>query len=531
MKRTIIAKQLSYVAVLLTMACNTQVPGDKQTTVVKPKVLQDVDYRPNFHFTPKAHWMNDPNGMFYLNGTYHLFFQYYPEDNVWGPMHWGHATTKDLLHWEEQPIAIYPDSLGYIFSGSAVVDVQNTSGFGTMDNPPVIAMFTYHDPIKEKEGSVTFQNQAIAYSTDEGATWTKYADNPVISNPGIRDFRDPKMHWDAEHKQWIVVLAVLDRVYFYTSKDLKHWDKTSEFGKDQGAHGGVWECPDFFPIQVANSKETKWVLIESLNPGAINGGSGTQYFIGDFDGKEFTPVETMRNLPKEHTYWLDFGRDNYAGVTWANIPEEDGRTIYLGWMTNWFYAQEVPTETWRGAMTLPRELSLQKNNNEYRLYTKPVKELLGSTTSVKHEESITVTKSLPLVKDTDADLTKTVLTFTIADIKKQRYEFQLTSVADTLKFGYDGNNNQFFVDRSAMALSGFHKDFAAHDIIAPRIAKNKDITVTIVIDNTSLELFCDDGLSVMTNIYYPKFPLTQLTAVESLLPYKLNNVNINQLKL
>lgn len=246
-------------------------------------------FRPSFHFTPEEHWMNDPNGMFYLDGTYHLYYQYYPEGNVWGPMHWGHATTKDLINWEHQDIALKPDEKGYIFSGSAVVDLENTSGFGNDSIPPVIAMFTYHDPEGEKAGDIDYQSQAIAYSNDSGYTWTKYQDNPVIPNPGLKDFRDPKMLRDTINDQWLMVLSANDRSFFYASENLKDWKKISEFGLNTGAHNGVWECPDFFPMKVEGSDEIKWVLIQSLNPGGYNGGSGTQYFVGDFDGKQFTP--------------------------------------------------------------------------------------------------------------------------------------------------------------------------------------------------------------------------------------------------
>nr|WP_255749826.1 glycoside hydrolase family 32 protein [Gramella crocea] len=205
--------------------------------------------------------------MFYLNGTYHLYFQYYPEDIVWGPMHWGHATSKDMIDWEEQEIALEPDEKGYIFSGSAVVDSENTSGFEKDDKTPVIAMYTYHDPKGEKQGRKDYQSQAIAYSLDEGYNWTKFKDNPVISNPGIQDFRDPKITRDTINHQWLMVLATRDRSYFYSSQDLKEWKKISEFGEATGAHNGVWECPDFFPMKVEETGEVKWVLIQSLNPG------------------------------------------------------------------------------------------------------------------------------------------------------------------------------------------------------------------------------------------------------------------------
>ncbi len=204
-------------------------------------------YRPQFHFSPEAHWMNDPNGLVYFGGEYHLFYQYYPGSNVWGPMHWGHAVSPDMIHWKHLPVALYPDSLGYIFSGSAVSDTNNTSRLGTMENPPMVAIFTYHDPTGEKKGSLTFQNQGIAYSTDKGRNWTKYPGNPVLKNPGIRDFRDPKVFWHEKSGKWVMILAVHDRIHLYSSPDLTDWTFLSEFGQGIGAHGGVWECPDLFP--------------------------------------------------------------------------------------------------------------------------------------------------------------------------------------------------------------------------------------------------------------------------------------------
>ncbi|HEY2721802.1 MAG TPA: glycoside hydrolase family 32 protein, partial [Chitinophagaceae bacterium] len=326
-------------------------------------------HRPQIHFSPREHWMNDPNGMVYYNGIYNLFFQYYPKGNVWGPMHWGHAISKDLIHWAEQPIALYPDSLGYIFSGSAVVDVNNTSGLGQNGKPPLVAVFTQHDPEGEKAGTTTFQNQSIAYSNDAGKTWVKYKNNPVLKNPGIKDFRDPKVSWYENEKKWIMTLATYDRITFFSSKDLRNWTKESEFGKDKGAHGGVWECPDLVPI-IYQDKEV-WVLLVSINPGSPHGGSATQYFIGQFDGHAFTSSQT-------ETKWIDDGADDYAGVTWSNTGK---RKIFFGWMSNWQYGTKVPTEKWRSAMTIPRELSLEKINGNYFLRSLPITEL--SAISVK----------------------------------------------------------------------------------------------------------------------------------------------------
>src|SRR5687767_9219061 len=310
-------------------------------------------HRPQIHFSPAEKWMNDPNGMVYYDNTYHLFYQYHPFSTKWGPMHWGHATSKDLAHWQHQPIALYPDSLGTIFSGSAVADVNNTSGFGKDGKVPLVAIFTHHDEKGEKAGRNNFQQQSIAYSLDYGKTWTKYEGNPVVTNPGIRDFRDPKVFWYEEGRKWIMTLATLDHITFYSSPDLKTWKKESVFGKEVGAHGGVWECPDLFPI--THNGQKVWILVVNLNPGGPNGGSASQYFTGQFNGTDFTPYQT-------DTRWLDYGPDEYAGVTWSNTGE---RKIFLGWMSNWQYADRVPTEKWRSAMTIPRDLGLEKIGEKY----------------------------------------------------------------------------------------------------------------------------------------------------------------------
>ena len=279
-------------------------------------------WRQRYHFTPPVSWMNDPNGMVFYDGEYHLFYQHNPLGAEWGNMSWGHAISTDLMHWKQLNVALMPDHLGDIFSGCAVIDKNNTAGFG---KDAMVAIYT-------SAGKV--QSQSIAYSTDKGRTFTKYSANPVITNPGIADFRDPKVFWHNESNQWIMSLATKQTITFYGSANLKSWTRLSEFGDGIGSHGGVWECPDLVPLDY-NGK-TKWVLVVSINPGGPNGGSATQYFIGDFDGK------TFRADALPYPLWMDYGRDNYAGVTWSNIPENDGRKIFMGWMSNWDYANNVP---------------------------------------------------------------------------------------------------------------------------------------------------------------------------------------------
>lgn len=436
-------------------------------------------HRPQIHFSPKTGWMNDPNGMVFHNGTYHLFYQYYPDSTVWGPMHWGHATSKDMIHWQHQPIALYPDSLGYIFSGSAVVDANNTSGLGKNGQVPLVAIFTSHDPKREKEQRNDVENQSIAYSLDEGKTWTKYSGNPVLKNPGIRDFRDPKVSWNEETKKWIMTLATQDRITFFSSPNLKDWTRESEFGKDLGAHGGVWECPDLFPLNYEGKKH--WVLIVNLNPGGPNGGSATQYFVGNFDGHQFMPYET-------ETKWIDYGPDEYAGITWSNTGD---RKIFLGWMSNWQYANRVPTKSWRSAMTVPRELRLEKVGSTFLVASKPVEELNRLAEPAMNLESNTTGKL-------NGPVTLRLTTNKAAD-------FSITLSNDNgqkVVLGYDKASNSYFIDRTQSGKVGFEKGFAARHT-APRFSTSENIDLTLVIDRASAELFADNGLSVMTEIFFP----------------------------
>ena len=326
--------------------------------------------RPQLHFTPPHGWMNDPNGLVYHRGEYHLFYQHYPDDIVWGPMHWGHAISQDLLTWEHHPIALYPDGDGFIFSGSAVVDHHNTAGFGAK---AMVAIYTVHHWTEHEGQSDQTQNQAIAFSLDNGRTWTKYASNPVITMPsdlGHQDFRDPKVFWygTPQDGHWVMILAVYDETWLYTSPDLKRWEKASAFGRDYGCHGSVWECPDLIEIEFNGTTEKSWVLIVSVQDGAPAGGNGVQYFVGDFDGHTFTPHDAP-----DVTRWLDYGPDFYAAVTWDNEPS--GRHLLIGWMNNWAYGNSTPADRWRGMMSLPRELYLARQGDQIEVYSRPVAEL------------------------------------------------------------------------------------------------------------------------------------------------------------
>lgn len=459
------------------------------------------EYRPQFHFSPKEKWMNDPNGLVFNQGVYHLFYQYYPEDIVWGPMHWGHAVSEDLVHWKHRPIALYPDEHGYIFSGSAVVDKKNTSGFGANGKTPLVAIFTYHSMEGEKAGRKDFQTQGIAYSLDNGDTWKKYKNNPVILNDGIKDFRDPKVFWHEPSDSWILILVAGDHAKFYSSKNLKDWTYLSDFGKSQGAHGGVWECPDLFPLKVEGSNEEKWVLIISINPGAPNGGSGTQYFVGEFDGKTFT---SDQKNPK----WFDYGTDNYAGVTYNNVPEEE--RIFIGWMSNWDYARDTPTKKWRSAMTVPRKLSLHKVADDYFLANYPIDKISGLTNS-------TLVNEVEVAANTSDTLQVEGLNQSEIRLRTAAKNFKLlfkNELDEAFVMTMDSDNQIFSVDRTLSGKVDFQEDFGAKKHVAPLNGIEGDVKeFKILMDWSSMELFVDQGMLSMTEQIFPTSPYHTLIIV------------------
>ena len=486
-------------SVVLVLAC---MPKKKETNLL----YYSEKHRPQFHFTPERNWMNDPNGMVYYAGEYHLFYQYYPDGNVWGPMHWGHAISTDLVSWQHLPVALYPDSLGLIFSGSAVIDFNNTSGLGSANNPPMVAIFTQHLMKGEKEGKHDFQTQGIAYSLDKGRTWKMYAKNPVITNPGKHDFRDPKVSWHETSQQWVMILAVKDHVELYGSSNLIDWRYLSDFGIDKGTHGGVWECPDLFEIEIAESGSKKWVMLVSINPGAPNGGSGTQYFIGQFDGKKFM-------ADSSDTLWIDQGKDNYAGVTWSNVPTNDGRRLFLGWMSNWQYAGIVPTTKWRSSMTIARSLELIQTDDGLRLSSKPVDELekwRGEPIDLMKEISAEPSSKQIKLADSTFEINLTISRTTLQDSLELKFS---NEKGEWITFGLDGNTNQFFVDRTHAGVS-FSTDFDGKHI-GKRSSTATDLTIRLLMDTSSGELFADDGTLVMTELFFPAEEFNQLQLIKS----------------
>lgn len=469
-------------------------------------------FRPVYHHTPAYGWMNDPNGMFYKDGVYHLYFQYNPYGSVWGNMHWGHSTSTDLMHWKFEGCAIVPDAWGAIFSGSCVVDHENTAGFG---KEAVVAFYT--SAKSTPWGDI--QMQSMAYSLDNGKTFTKYEGNPILTS-SEKDFRDPKVFWYAPGKHWVMILAVGQHMEIYSSVNLKEWKKESEFGAMQGAHGGVWECPDLVEIPVEGSREKKWVLICNLNPGGPFGGSAAQYFVGSFDGKKFV------NESPTQTKWMDWGKDNYATVTWNNAP--DGRCIALGWMSNWQYANNVPTRQYRSANTFARDLTLYREGQELYLKSTPsseVKKARGKKVSIP---SFKVSEKHEMINLFEEKQGAYEVEIVIQNAGASKIAFcLLNDKGEKVSMYYDLNRKQFVMDRSESGKVDFSKDFPAVTVAPVNV--DKELTLCLFVDRSSIEAFGEDGKFVMTNLVFPSQPYVKMCfeadkngyAVKSLNVYKL----------
>ena len=447
---------VSFLLILLTRSGSVAVAQNSTT-------YQET-FRPQYHYSPPCGWMNDPNGMVYDKGQYHLFYQFDPKSMTPGPMHWGHAVSPDLMHWKTLPIALYPDDIGPIWSGSAVVDADNTSGL--VPGGGLVAIYSYQD-----------QSQGIAYSSDDGQTWTKYAGNPIIPTPG-KDFRDPKVFWYDADKQWVMIISAGPEIQFWTSPDLIHWTQTGSFG--HGLTPGVWEVPDMIPMDVGG--QTKWLLLASVTRSAPAGDGGMRYFVGDFDGQTFSDDGSPAPL------WLDYGPDNYAGTTWSGAP--DNRHIYIGWMSSWPYAAATPTSPWRGATTLPRELKLVQTSEGIRLQQTVSPEFAELRTLIGMWSDVEVSGKLPL----DARGRRLEI---IADLKPgtaARSGLDVHQGADgQTRIVYNAEQQQLLLSRSAQTdsgtISGFTPAFGA-----PVPADQKTIRLHLFVDESSVEILVDDGL-------------------------------------
>ncbi|MBF1431446.1 MAG: DUF4980 domain-containing protein [Prevotella melaninogenica] len=420
-------------------------------------------FRSIYHHTPVYGWMNDPNGMFYKDGVWHLYYQYNPYGSQWENMTWAHSTSTDLIHWKNHGEVIQPDALGTIFSGSSVVDKENTAGFG---KDAVVAFYT---------SAGAAQTQSIAYSTDNGETFKKYVNNPILTSD-VPDFRDPNVFWNEEVKHWNLILAAGQQMNIYSSKNLKDWKYESSFGEGYGNHGGVWECPDLLKMG------DKWVLICNINPGGPFGGSATQYFVGSFDGHKFT----CESKP-EVTKWMDYGKDHYATVSFSNAP--DGRIVVLPWMSNWQYANQVPTQQFRSANGLPRDLGLYSYNGEDYVSVKPSPEVFAA-----------------FEKKPSGHLQPAAY-IEVTNIKSNASIVLSNDKGERVTMVYDGKNATFSMDRTESGVTDFHSDFKAKTV-APTNGVIK--SMQIFIDRCSIEAFDTEGKVAMTNLVFPSKPYDKI---------------------
>ena len=470
-------------------------------------------FRPVYHHTPVYGWMNDPNGMFYKDGVYHLYFQYNPYGSVWGNMHWGHSTSSDLMHWKFEGSAIVPDAWGAIFSGSCVVDHENTAGFG---KGAVVAFYT--SAKSTPWGDV--QSQSMAYSLDNGKTFTKYEGNPILTS-SERDFRDPKVFWYAPGKHWVMMLAVGQHMEIYSSVNLKDWKKESEFGAMQGAHGGVWECPDLVEIPVEGTRQKKWVLICNLNPGGPFGGSAAQYFVGSFDGKTFV------NESPTLTKWMDWGKDNYATVTWNNAP--DGRCVALGWMSNWQYANNVPPRQYRSANTIARDLTLYRVGEELYLKSTPSPEVKKARAEKVSKPSFNVAGEYEVASLLDDNKGAYEVELVIQNQGASKIAFcLLNEKGEKVSMYYDLARRQFVMDRSESGTVDFSKDFPAVTV-APADT-DKELTLRLFVDRSSIEAFGEDGKFVMTNLVFPSLPYNKMRFTSDEKGYTVKSFKVYRLQ-
>ena len=453
------------------------------------EVTYQEQFRPQFHFSPAVNWMNDPNGMVYYDGEYHLFYQHNPEGIRWGHMSWGHAISTDLVHWTHMPLALPETDSTMAFSGSAVVDWQNTSGFSTSEKPPLVAIYTAHYPNQRK------QAQYIAYSNDRGRTWTPYENNPVL-DIGMADFRDPKVFWYAPEEKWVMVIALsLERkLHFYASRDLKKWDFLSSFGP-AGNADGIWECPDLFELDIENEPDmSRWVLEVDQGSEAIAGGSGGQYFVGHFDGTTFTAEHS-------DTRWVDYGKDFYAVVSWSDIPADDGRRIWLGWMNNWLYANDIPTYPWRSAQSIPRTLTLRRIEDKLRLVQRPVEELQTLRRDHSRIEDQVLTGTMDLGETFSGKSMELLVEFEIGESKEVGLRVHASNdEATTISFNTRRGN--ISVNRRESGSIDFHPTFSGH-YNGPTLGNNRRIRLHIFVDWSSIEVFAEDGAIVFTNQIFP----------------------------
>ena len=471
----------------------------------------DETYRPQIHYSPPRHWMNDPNGLVSVHGEYQLFYQYYPDAEVWGPMHWGHAVSTDLVHWATLDTALEPDPNGMIFSGSAVFDEHNTTGLGRERIPPLVAIFTYHNPKAEANHEIKVESQGLAYSLDHGRTFQKWP-QPVLDNPGVRDFRDPKVQWFAPTGRWIMSLAATDGVRFYSSSDLFHWQFESTFDRQRLGPPGVWECPDLIEMQDRQTGERHDVLLVSVNPNASEKDppsvkrSGTQYYLGHFDGHTFEP-DAASTQPR----WLDEGADYYAAVSWnRDHTALSTPPVVLGWMSNWSYAQRVPTKSWRGVMAIPRQLELAQEDGRWSLRSVPIPSLKALRRSTIHVEHPVAAQLGDLANGLTAPTAALDANLTVQSPGRRPYALVLSNQqGERFAINVDPERHDMTIDRSHSGEVAFAENFGTP--INVKLPESMDaVSFRLLIDRSSIEIFVDEGRVNITTLVFPTTPYTRL---------------------
>jgi len=500
------------------------------SVAASPQGFYMEPFRPQYHFTPEKNWMNDPNGMVFYEGEYHLFYQYNPAGDKWGHMSWGHAVSPDMVHWTHLPLALAEADNVMIFSGSAVVDWKNSSGFGKDGRPPLVAVYTGFRTTDR------VQFQCIAYSNDKGRTWTKYSGNPVIDINSM-DFRDPKVQWHDATRRWImtVSLSAEHKVRFYGSENLKAWTLLSEFGP-AGATGGVWECPDLFELPLPGTNDKRWVLVVNMNPGSVAGGSGGQYFIGRFDGTQFVADRDSLIPPRpgrsasESAHWFDYGPDYYAAVSWSDVPASDGRRLWLGWMSNWEYGGDVPTSPWRSAMSIPREVGLSRTAEGIRLVQKPAREMESLRDRHFAFKSGDVSEANAWLKErhVQGDQLELMVEFAPRSSGTEGVKV-LKSDTEATVIGVDRQRGRAFVDRTQSGNVTFHQKFSGvYD--APLAVHDGRVKLHLFVDASSVEVFVNDGERVFTSLVYPSAASRGVEFFGSMTSARITSLNVWTLK-
>ncbi len=474
-------------------------------------------WRPVAHLTAGKNWRNDPNGLVYHDGIYHAFYQYNPHGNSWGNMSWGHSTSKDLVHWEQQPVAMEASPEEEIFSGCIVVDTNNASGLGSAENPPMVALYT---SAYGKNGALPqgAQAQSIAFSLDSGSTWQKYQGNPVLNlAPTNNNFRDPKVTWYEPGRYWVMTTVVADAqvVKMFKSTDLLRWEFLSDFS-GVGAQGGLWEVPELVQMDVEGSTARKWVMLLSINPGGIAGGSGMQYFVGEFDGTRFTPENAAAaDAPLEESQWLDHGADYYAANSISGAPGD--KPVLLGWMGNWDYAQDVPTTPWRGSMAVPRELTLVRGGKRFELRSAiagAAKETLERSGEVK-SKNLTVGSALQdLGPDFAARSQLIELEMDLTSANEAGLILRRSSDGNAgLRISYTPETRTVRVDRSQAGTSNFSEKFSPfHEVKLQSSGNDRAVRLTILLDSSSVEVFIGSGEAVISDTFFPDWDNTGSSA-------------------